>query len=84
MNILLLLLGIVNHTTYRTRLAQVFKFFFAYFCLIIKFRGVVMKLKKNCPCNFRGIIYFYDFYQRLTVNYKPSNFARANKPYAMG
>jgi hypothetical protein len=34
--------------------------------------------------NFRGIAYFYDFFDVLLLSYKPSNFARAILPYAMG
>ena len=53
--------------------------FFAYNALNINFEGV------NCsPCNFRGIAYFYEFFYVSQLSYKPSKFARANKPYATG
>jgi len=32
----------------------------------------------------RVIAYFYDFFDVLLLSYKPSNFARAILPYAVG
>ena len=58
--------------------------FFAYSAININFKGVSMKLKIVALCNFRGIAYFYDFFDFLLLSYKPSNFARAILSYAVG
>ena len=52
---------------------------FAYSALIINFKGVFMKLKIVAL-----EIAFLRFFYVSQFSYKPSNFARANKPYAMG
>ena len=36
------------------------------------------------PIQFPWKSFFYDFFDVSQLSYKPSNFARANKPYAMG
>jgi len=56
--------------------------FFANNSIIIEFKGIVIKL--SCQYNFPGIAYFYNFFDIVQLSYKPSNFAMANKPYAMG
>ena len=67
----------------RSRLDQAF-LFFAYICLIIKFTGVgSYEVIKCCPCNFRGKASFTLLFEVLQLSYNPSNFALANKPYAV-
>ena len=58
--------------------------FFTYISLIIEFKGILMKLKNVAlaiSVEKRIFIVFVDVSQ---LGYKPLNFARANKPYAVG
>ena len=41
-------------------------------------------MQKCCLCNFRGRVYFSNFFYFLQLSYKPPNFARANWPAAAG
>ena len=54
--------------------------FFAYSVLNINFKGVHMKLKSVGL----EILFCTNFYDVSRLSYRPSNFARANKPYAAG
>jgi hypothetical protein len=58
--------------------------FFAYRVLNINFKGVHMKLKIVGLETFMEWIIFSNFYNVSQLSYRPSNFARANKPYAAG
>ena len=53
--------------------------------LLLILKGELIKLKiVALAITVRGIAYFYDFFDVSQLSYKPSNFARANKPYATG
>ena len=58
--------------------------FFAYSALIINFKGVLMKLKIVALEIFVEQLIFRIFCDVLLLSYKPSNFARAILPYAVG
>ena len=57
--------------------------FFAYNSLIIEFKGILVKLKM-LPLQFPWNSSFLRFFDVLLLSYKPSNFARAILPYAVG
>ena len=58
--------------------------FFAYISLFIDFKGIVMKLKNVSHTISAEKLNFTFFFDVVQLSYKPSNFARANKPYAVG
>jgi len=58
--------------------------FFAYSALIINFKGVHMKLKIVALAISVEWLIFTIFFDVSQLSYKPSNFAQANKPYAIG
>ena len=58
--------------------------FFAYSALIIGFKGVPMKLKIVALAISVEKLIFTIFIDVSQLSYKPSNFARTNKPYAVG
>ena len=58
--------------------------FYAYITLNINFKGVHIKLKiVGLKISVEQLI-FANFYDVSQLSYIPSNFARANKPYAEG
>ena len=51
----------------------------------MSFKGVHMKLKiVALAISVEYLAYFYDFFYVFLLSYKPSNFARAILPYAVG
>ena len=58
--------------------------FFAYSALYINFKGVHMNLKILALAISVGKLSFTNLFDVSQLSYKPSNFARANKPYAAG
>ena len=70
----------------RTRQAHIRprRLFFAYRVPNINFKGVHMQLKiVGLKISVEQLI-IMNFYDVLQLSYRPSNFARANKPYAAG
>ena len=57
---------------------------FAYSALNINFKGVYMKLKIVALAISVEQLIFTIFFDVLLLSYKPSNFARAILPYALG
>ena len=57
---------------------------FLLIALIINFKGVHMMLKIVALASSVEKLTFTNFFDVSQLSYKPSNFARANKPYAAG
>ena len=55
--------------------------FFAYNSLIIKYKGILLKLKSAIAISVEKLI-FTIFFDVLLLSYNPSNFARLILPYA--
>ena len=58
--------------------------FFAYSALIISFKGVHMKLKVVALAISVEYLISTIFSDASQLSYRPSHFAQANKPYALG
>ena len=71
------------HVHGRARLDQG-AWYFAYISLIIEFKGIVMKLKNVSHTISVELLIFTIVFNVSQLSYKPSNFAQANKPYAVG